>query len=224
MDNLEPLVESNYLSKNIKKSRESRARLVKECAAILGVSSARYLQYESGKTVPALPELEALSYYLQIPLSALLSETSAFGYPLEQNSVKQYLEIRKKIIAAQLKLKREELEYTDLEVAKKSGINISRFRKFESGETSLTLIELERLVEALGLSLKDVEDKSSSIGLWQETQDQLQTLVSLLPEVKNVLAQPDIKEKLDLIRKLEKLTKEELEEIRDALKRLSKLV
>jgi len=224
MDNLEPTVESNYLSQNIKKARESRARLVKDCAAMLGVSSARYQHYESGKTVPALPELEALSYYLQVPLSALLSETSTFGTPLEQSSVKQYLEIRNKIIAAQLKLKREELEYTDLEVAKKSGINISRFRKFESGVTTLTHNELEQLVEALGLSLKDVEDKSSAIGLWQETQDQLQTLVSLQPEVRNVLAQPDIKEKLELIKKLDKLTKEELEEIRDALKRLSKLV
>lgn len=223
MDIHSTTVDPFVLAKNLKQARESRSRSSKDCAALIGVSSARYQNYESGKLTPSLQELEALSYFFQIPLASLLSEDGDFGTPLDQKSMQQYLLIRQKMIAAQLRLKREELELTDNEVAKKSSVNISRLRKFEIGELTLSFSELEKLTETLGITINDIFDKTSKIGVWQETQNQLKAFFSLQPDTRTLLNQTDIKDKLNLVRKLEKLPKDELDEIRDALKRLIKL-
>lgn len=49
-------------------ARLATRRSVKECAEALGVSPETFTSYENGETAPSLPQLEALAYFLDLPL------------------------------------------------------------------------------------------------------------------------------------------------------------
>ena len=52
----------------IRDARLSARRSVHECAKAIGVRTGVFRSYEEGVGSPSLPELEALVYYLELPL------------------------------------------------------------------------------------------------------------------------------------------------------------
>ena len=67
-----PTAESTIRSKKlgvlIRDARLATGRSAQECAEVLNCSSEMFESYETAKCSPSLPEIEALAYYLNIPL------------------------------------------------------------------------------------------------------------------------------------------------------------
>lgn len=59
-------------------------------------------------------------------------------------------------IGDKLKAVRQEKNLTQLDVAKKAGINGNYYAKVERGEASLSVLTLLKLVKALGLKSSDI--------------------------------------------------------------------
>ena len=61
------------LAEGLKKAREFRGITVKVCCNLLGIPTNKLQNYENGKYIPSLAELEALSYIYSVPLAALFN-------------------------------------------------------------------------------------------------------------------------------------------------------
>jgi len=51
-----------YLAKNLTIAREACGKSVKECSLLLDIPTSRLKNFETGKYIPSLPEIEALSF------------------------------------------------------------------------------------------------------------------------------------------------------------------
>ena len=58
----------------IRDARLSARRSVQDCAEAIGVRTGIFRSYEEGVRSPSLPELEALVYYLDLPLDHFWSK------------------------------------------------------------------------------------------------------------------------------------------------------
>jgi len=164
---------TEYLAECLRIARESSGKTISDISQLLGISGNRLRQYENGKLIPALPEVESLSYIYRIPLPALFDPRllSKSIHAPDGDQLRQLLLIRQEIIATRLQLAREKAGKTQGEVAKAASIPLSRLKKYESGEMSIPLPDLIRLAEIVELPLDDLVDKDSPIGLWQTLQE-----------------------------------------------------
>ena len=64
-------LDSQLLAKKLEKAREASGKSLKEISDLLGIPSSRLKNYEKGKYIPSLPELESISYIYRIPLFLL---------------------------------------------------------------------------------------------------------------------------------------------------------
>jgi len=89
----------------VKRARLRAGTSQKECAELCGCSASTFSKYEQGLLGLSLPQLEALSYFLDVPLASLWDE----GYEMPQEvehepvPVAQMMQIRQKMLAVQFR-------------------------------------------------------------------------------------------------------------------------
>ncbi|MGC8836812.1 MAG: helix-turn-helix domain-containing protein [Anaerolineae bacterium] len=170
-----------------------RARLAanlshKEAAARAGLSPSLLARCERGDASPSLPQLELLSRIYGVPIASLLDDK-----PVPQASipadVREYLAIRRKMIGVLLRQARLARGKTLRECAEVVGYPPERLAAVEFGEEDLPLPDLERLAEAIGLSLSHFVDPDL---LPQEEQGEapLSSLAQMPEDVRAFIAQP----------------------------------
>lgn len=160
------------LANKLEKAREASGKSIKEICDILGIPASRLKNYEKGKYLPTLPELEALSYLYRIPLSALIEKDEIDGFIHEPDAalLQKLLEIRNAFISTHLQLAREEKEISFKELSEKTGLTTGRIKKYETGASQPQIDELKKLTEALEISYDEMKDLESPIGKWQKMQ------------------------------------------------------
>ncbi|WP_322801926.1 helix-turn-helix transcriptional regulator [Thermoflexus sp.] len=203
----------------LRQAREEAGKTVRECAALLGISSARYRAYESGRRDPTLPELEALAWFFQRPLSALLDpdRPASPGGDGAVGAIPELLALRHRIIGLILRQARERAGKSMREVAAFLGCSPRRIRGYESGEHPIPLIELERLCHYLGVSLSDFYDTDSPIGQSVLLVDQVERFRALPPEVRSFVTSPVNLPYLRLAMRLAELPADRLRHIAEDL-------
>jgi transcriptional regulator with XRE-family HTH domain len=90
----------DHLAVGLQKARVFRGINLKDCCSLLGISTNKLLNYEKGKYIPTLNELETLSYIYSVPLEALFfpeNYPDLFKVP-NADQLKQLLQIRQHII------------------------------------------------------------------------------------------------------------------------------
>ena len=184
-------INTELLSSNLKKAREASGKSIKEISALLKIPASRLKNYEKGKYIPAMPELESISYIYRIPLFALLGEwdINHFIHAPDQEQLQHLIEIRQEIISTRLLLAREEMDMSYKDLSVKTGITTGKIKRYESGDAPPPLDELINLCEALDISIHDLIDKESPVGSWQEYQSIYQALKSMPPELVNFFNQ-----------------------------------
>lgn len=211
-------IELSAIAENLHSAREKCGKTVKSCAAVLGVTSARYKKYESGELFPSLPELETLSYVLQIPLAALLStqKDSRAAIP-ESDSLVPLLKIRNSEIGTLLQIERGKSKLALKTLATRCAIPVSRLKRWESGQTGIPLDELVSLTRELGIDLHTFSDLNSPVGSWQEQQQQITAFLELPQDLQTFVCDPANIPYLSLANKMKELQPSELEDVSQAL-------
>lgn len=200
-------------------ARLASRRTPEETAAAIGVPVEVYLSYEKGERALSLPELETFAFYMDIPLEHFWSsESLAEKKPAETIEQKERLrQLRDRIIGASLKKSRVGLNFSYTEVSSVTGITEERLKKFESGEQSLTLPELEILCRTLDVRIEEFFDQRGPIGKWRSQHIAIQKFMELPPELQEFVCKPVNRPYIDLAIRLSNLNVDRLRGIAEGL-------
>lgn len=204
-------------------ARLSTDKTVEECADVLGITSQELESFERGESSPSLPELEALAFHLKIPIDYFWGrETVDIG----RSKPKIYerdrlLHLRNRVIGAKLRQARLEAGLTTMELASKVGISEEKMNKYELGEDSIPLPELEVLATSVNQTIRDFQDSRGPIGKWIKQQRAIQHFDDLSPELQDFISKPINRPYLEIAQRLSEMSVEKLRTVAEGLLEIS---
>ncbi|MDO9545875.1 MAG: helix-turn-helix transcriptional regulator [Pelolinea sp.] len=183
-----PLTPEN-VANNLSIARALSGKTIKECGLLLGIPTSRLINYENGKHLPSLPELESLSFLLRIPVTVFFKENGVtdFIHSPDSEQLIKLLEIRQQIIGTKILIAREAADTTLKELSKITSIPTSRIKRYEAGTSAIPLDELIAIFEALNLKPDDFFDHDSPIGEWQNFQSKVSVFKDLPEDIKGFI-------------------------------------
>ncbi len=192
---------------------------IRECAEALGISDGTFRAYERGTKSPSLPELEVLSYFLDIPISHFwgtetLSDNAPATAPLD---LPRLIGLRQRMIGALLRQERTTASISMKSLAQQSGISTRRIKEYEMGERQIPLPELEALVTAVGGRIETFLDQSGPIGQWILQQKTIADFLELPLELQEFVCQPVNRPYLELALTLSELSASKLRSVAEGI-------
>lgn len=203
----------------IRDARLSARRTVQDCAEAIGVRKSIFRSYEEGVRSPSLPELEALVFFLDMPLEHFWSrEIKSTAAPATQKiDLPRVLSLRQRKIGALLRQERMNASISIRNLANKTGIASSRIKAFELGERPIPLPELEILVTTLGGRIESFFDRNGPIGQWMLSEEAVQNFLEMSPELREFVALPVNRPYLELAMKLSNMSRDKLRSVAENL-------
>ncbi len=189
-----PYYSTDHLAEGLQKARDYRGISLKDCGGLLGIPANKLQNYEKGKYVPSLTELEALSFIYSVPLAALFfpeEYPDIFKVP-DSEQLKQLMQIRKRIISTTLQIALERTGKSIKEISKAAGVTVSKVKRYLGGEIDIPFGDLQRLTGALDLDINSLMDSESPIGRWQELQRKKIAFSQLPEEARDFLNKKEI--------------------------------
>lgn len=200
-------------------ARVSAHKTLEECAQAMGVNPETLQNYEAGKAAPSLPEVEALAFYLDIPLDHFWGTRSrsemAADRALKQTG--RLNQLRQRIIGTTLRLARNRESIPLKDLAEQTAIPEAQLRKYESGEVAIPIPELELIVHAMELRLEDLFDQHGPIGSWRNQQQATQQFLDLPAEIQEFICKPVNQPYLNLAMRLSDLSADKLRLVAESL-------
>lgn len=203
----------------IRDARLAARKTVSETARAIGLTASTLKAYEEGKKSPSLPELEALAYYLNLPIqhfwsSEALSDDAARTEPINLTALAA---LRHRIIGTVLRQKRLQASVSIKALAQETGISQGRLTDYEMGEKAIPLAELEALLSVLGGRVESFFDQNGPIGKWMNEQQAVAEFLQLPLELRAFVCTPVNRPYLELARHLSMLSTEKLRSVAETL-------
>ncbi|MBI9046128.1 MAG: helix-turn-helix transcriptional regulator [Anaerolineaceae bacterium] len=200
-------------------ARQFSRRSVEECADAIGISPAKYNQFENGKASPSLPELEIFANFLKIPLLQFWSDQTLLDSSGDNENDKNnsLLGLRTRIIAIKLKKARVDQNISVSELAKLTNLPDLELTAYESGKTPVPLPVLEILATFLDTNISQFFDDRGEIGSWQNQVDMDKALSDLPGEMLDFLSKPVNRPYLELAKRLSELSSDKLRSVAEGL-------
>ena len=213
-----------YLAKNLTIAREACGKTVKECGLLLDIPTSRLKNYEAGKYIPSLPEIEALSFLYRIPILAFFQQDAVKNHLHTPRSVQiqRLVEIRQLIIGTRIHLAREKAKISMKQLSKTTSIPTSRIKRYEEGAKPIAMDDLQKIIDALNLNLDDFFDHESPLGNWQNTQSKNIAFEHLPEEIKDFIADPNNLRYLKVAHNLSEIGMDTFNNLSDSLTELTK--
>jgi transcriptional regulator with XRE-family HTH domain len=206
---------SRKLGVLIRDSRLAARMTIPECARTTGVTAGIFRAWEEGRRSPSLPELEVLSFSLNLPLNRFWGKDakSDDASPTATLNLPAFFSIRQRMIGALLRKMREKEGISPRALSEMSGISPKRLRTYELGERPIPLPELEGLTALLGGQIEMLFDQTGQIGLWMVQQKAIQDFLQLSPELQNFIGKPVNRPYLELALKLSGMSTDKLRSV-----------
>lgn len=219
MTNAQITIREKKLGVLIRDARMAERRSIKECADAIGVKPGIFRAYEEGRRSPSLPELEALVYFLKLPISQFWgNETmSDVPAPMEAVDIARLISLRQRMIGALLRQERTKANKSVRQIASETGVSQSRLKSYELGERPISVPELESILAALGSRIETFFDQSGPVGEWMNSQRAMQKFLDLPEDVQNFVCQPVNRPYLELAIKLSSMSREKLRSVAEGL-------
>lgn len=202
----------------ISDARIASQRSSEECARVMGVDVGKYETYEKGETSPSLPEVEALAFFLNVPMSHFWGRASlsAEGF-WETENIEQRQEMRRRSLGTQLKQARSESGYSLNEAAEQASISTVDLEAYETGEKAIPLPELESVSAVYQIEIKEFFDWSGPVGNWHTEKDVLNLCKELPVSIRKFIQQPVNYPYIEIAQKLSEMPAEKLRKIAESL-------
>ncbi len=175
-------------------ARENAGRTQRECAACLGVSSARLAKYEEGMLEPSLVDLELLAHFLSIPVQNLLDETAAgrMTHAHRDLNLAETARVRALIIGTRLRqarLNRHEKLKTTAEAV---GLSPASLKNYELGRRPIPITVLAMLCARHEITVESLLDIGfGTLGEAQQRNMQMQDFANLPADIRDLVTHPD---------------------------------
>jgi transcriptional regulator with XRE-family HTH domain len=208
-------IRSKTLGLLMRDARTHARRSVTECAQAIGVKPGLFRAYEEGRRAPSLPELEALVYFLDLPIDHFWGREvkSDKPMPYESLDLSKLLGVRQRKVGALLRQERMNASISTRNLSTQTGISSARIKAYELGERAIPLPELEALVKALGGRIESFFDRSGPIGQWLLNEEAMRDFLELPLELRQFVSQPINRPYLELALKLSNMSKEKLRSV-----------
>lgn len=210
-------IRAKKLGVYLREARTAKDQSILELSEAIGISSNTLGEYESGTHSPSLPELELLAYTLKKPLEHFIEgdvQGPEEGRPIVLN---RFLSIRQRIIGTQLRKTRVEAELTLDDISQKTGIDEDKLHTYEMGDEPIPLPQLEALVSALNVSMRDFQDKHGPVGEWLIEQQQVNAFLELPDDLRKFISKPVNLPYLELAERLSEMSVEKLRAVAEGL-------
>lgn len=219
MTNAQITIRAKKLGLLIRDARTAERRSIKECADAIGVKPGVFRAYEEGRRAPSLPELEALVFFLKIPISQFwgsetISDTPA---PLQHEDITRLIALRHRMIGALIRQERTNANMSIRHLSTETGISQSRLKAYELGEKIVTVPELESILSVMGSRIDTFFDQSGPVGEWLSSQQATQKFMDLPAELKEFVCQPVNLPYLELAMKLSSMSRDKLRSVAEGL-------
>lgn len=146
-------------------ARTSAHRSVEDCARLLRVSMSQIEAWEYGDSIPSLPQLELLAYYLDVPVSHFWGlETYEATRKARTEAQQEYVELRQRMIGALVRQAREEGNMTLEAVSEAALIPVETLEMYELGQQPIPVPELSILASALDKNISYFLETGGQIG------------------------------------------------------------
>jgi transcriptional regulator with XRE-family HTH domain len=200
-------------------ARKAKRRSSEECAQALGITPDQFQEFESGARAPSLPQLELLAMYLDVPLEHFwgkraLSEAGSLGALQEKERL---MLLRNRVIGMNLRMARNNANFSFDEIAQKTGILEEQLKRYESGETAVPTPELELLAGVLDIPIEQFYDTHGPIGKWRSQQENYLKFLDLPPDIQQFVCKPVNRPYLELAMRLSDLSAEKLRAVAEVL-------
>jgi transcriptional regulator with XRE-family HTH domain len=218
MNNAQITIRQKKLGLLIRDARMAERRSVKECADAIGVQAGQFRAYEEGRKAPSLPELEALVYYLKLPINQFWGkETKSDSMFVETVDMAKLITLRQRMIGALLRQERNNVNMSLRHLSTETGISQARLKSYELGERSIPVPELETILVVMGSRIETFFDQNGPVGEWMTSQRAMQKFLELPPDMQSFVCQPVNRPYLELAMKLSDLSREKLRAVAEGL-------
>jgi transcriptional regulator with XRE-family HTH domain len=212
-------IRSKKLGVLMRDARESAGKSKKECADALDISVATIGAFERGAKSPSLPQLEVYAFYLNVPMTHFWGNQaiSELPPPTSQLEVDDLLTIRQDTIAANINKARVEADKTYKELSEVTGISSRRLKSFETGEQPIPLPDLDALMGALSISMRDLMEQDGPIQDWVSEKEAVTGFLDLPPELRAFVSKPINRPFLEVAERLSQMPVETLRSVAEGL-------
>ncbi len=219
MTNAQITIREKKLGLLIRDARMAERRSIKECADAIGVKPGIFRAYEEGRRAPSLPELEALVFFLKIPIDQFWgNETlSDAPEPLKHEDITKLIALRHRMIGALIRQERTNANMSIRHLSAETGIPQSRLKAYELGERIVSVPELESILTVMGSRVEKFFDQSGPVGEWMTTQVSMKKFMDLPKELQHFVCQPVNRPYLELAMKLSSMSKDKLRSVAEGL-------
>ena len=213
------IIRTKKLGVLLRDVRLASRKTLQECGEAVGVTKGIFKSYEEGRRSPSLPELEALVYFLKLPInhfwgSAAISDDDPSTAPLD---LPRLLLVRQRMVGALLRQEREKANISVRALSQETGISSARLKAFELGERPIPVPYLEILFAALDSRIEDLFDQGGPVGQWMSEQNAIRDFLKLPADLRAFASQPVNIPYLELARKLSSLSTERLRSVAEGL-------
>jgi transcriptional regulator with XRE-family HTH domain len=214
-----------HLAESLQKAREYRGISLKDCSNLLGIPTNKLQNYEKGKFVPSLTELEALSYIYGVPLDALFfpyKYPDLFKIP-NAEQLMQLLQIRKRIISTTLQIAFVKTGKKLKEISIETGMQPSKIKRYLGGELDIPIDDHQKLAGVFAIDFKSLMDSESPIGLWQEFQKMKYAYTDLPEKAREFMNKNENWPFMGLIEKIKLIDPDKLNSLADSIGQLAEI-
>lgn len=213
-------VKSRIVGVLLEDARQFAGRSAAETADLLGLSEDEYLAFEAGTHTPSLPQLEVMAYFFNVPIQHLLYGDTLAVERREaevRQRVSDVLMLRQRVIGVRLAQLRDEGGRTVEQVSAESGLPVETIQAVESGQVSLPLNQLEKLVQAVRANLDDLMDGHGPVGSFVQAQREFDEFTELPPEMRDFILRRINRTYLDLAMRLSDMEVDRLRSIAESI-------
>lgn len=219
VESFEMRMRTRIIGATIRDARLKANKGLEECGAFLEVPVERVEAFELGQELISMPELEILSYYLDIPIDQFIEK----GSQPQENGKKAAIQastlirLRNRLIGANLRQSRLQAKMGLEQLASRSGIEASTIESYELGIIPVPFVVLELLCGLLNRSLKEFMDQQGIPGQWNKHQQALRDFNILPLELQVFISNPSNRPYLDLAMRLSNMSVEKLRAVAEGL-------
>ena len=212
------LLRARILGVLIRDARQVADLDLEACAALVGVAPQSLEDWEYGKAMPGLPQLELLAYYLSVPISHFWgTETVLQRTQRRRIDPEEYVSLRNRLVGGLLRAAREQRELTPEQLAAEAGIPATHVAAYELGQRPIPTPVLATLAAVCRVNLSYFLENGNRIGEFLVLQEDLRNFGELPEDMRQFVSSPINQPYIDLAMKLARMGTDELRGIAESI-------